>query len=434
MIKKYADNAAYVAAGMPTEESRVALIADTNEVKIDGVNVLVPVPGDGDAVFIDEDGNDRFVRYDTIQKDLIPEGWTHVGYAFGQRGRTYKVLDKNFPTATFQWLGCWQYAITAVSASAIKFWLHMKGDYAAWVPIEVTLSDDTDGYINATTVSEINAALEAAGNTGNVGYENHGYWAFLDGDHITVQCDFNGDYRQYQCSDGSHALVGCTMALSVWGDMPASGNVFRRTMASAGGSPMNLEKAVAYNTASGSTPTANVAVNSTTIVKKAAFDESEYCADLRAFYGTYEAYIAANMVKYPHPNYGAFAMIDADEMTRLYGSATFTKKDGTDGVKFPALHTATSVGYGSGKYAQGKWHLSDITEGMEYMDDVTMAKIAAAQTRMNTTLLTNTVYRWFARRYNALNACLFNSTSGYLSYSTVNLAFRCQAVSFCRLD
>ena len=434
MIKKYADNAAYVAAGMPTEESRVALIADTNEVKIDGVNVLVPVPGDGDAVFIDEDGNDRFVRYDTIQKDLIPEGWTHVGYAFGQRGRTYKVLDKNFPTATFQWLGCWQYAITAVSASAIKFWLHMKGDYAAWVPIEVTLSDDTDGYINATTVSEINAALEAAGNTGNVGYENHGYWAFLDGDHITVQCDFNGDYRQYQCSDGSHALVGCTMALSVWGDMPASGNVFRRTMASAGGSPMNLEKAVAYNTASGSTPTANVAVNSTTIVKKAAFDESEYCADLRAFYGTYEAYIAANMVKYPHPNYGAFAMIDADEMTRLYGSATFTKKDGTDGVKFPALHTATSVGYGSGKYAQGKWHLSDITEGMEYMDDVTMAKIAAAQTRMNTTLLTNTVGRWFARRYNAHSAWFFSSTFGHLATTNVYNALRCQAVSFCRLD
>ncbi len=434
MIKKYADNAAYVAAGTPTEESRVALIADTNEVKIDGVNVLVPVPGDGDAVFIDEDGNDRFVRYDTIQKDLIPEGWTHVGYAFGQRGRTYKVLDKNFPTATFQWLGCWQYAITAISAAAIKFWLKMKGDYATFVGIEVTLSDDSDDYINATTVSEINAALEAAGNTGNVGYENHGYWAFLDGDHITVQCDFNESYQQYQCSDGSHALVGCTMALSVWGDMPASSAVFRRTMASAGSSPMNLEKAVAYNTASGATPSANVAVNSTTIVKKAAFDESEYCADLRAFYGTYEAYIAANMVKYPHPDYGAFAMIDADEMTRRYGSATFTKKDGTDGVKFPALHTATSVGYGSGKYAQGKWHLSDITDGMEYMDDVTMAKIAAAQTRMNTTLLTNTVARWFARRNSVYVAWFFYSTYGYLITISVSFAYRCQAVSFCRLD
>lgn len=434
MIKKYADNAAYVAAGVPTDESRVALIADTNEVKIDGVNVLVPVPGDGDAVFIDENGKDRFVRYDTIQKDLIPEGWTHVGYAFSQRGRTYKVLDKNFPTATFQWLGCWQYAITAISAATIKFWLHMKGDYAVWVPIEVTLSDDTDGYINATTAAEITAALEAAGNSGNVGYANHGYWAFLDGDHITVQCDFCADYRQYQFSDGSHALVGCTMALSVWVDMPASSAVFRRTMASAGASPMNLEKAVAYNTASGATPSANVAVNSTTIVKKAAFDESEYCADLRAFYGTYEAYIAANMVKYPHPDYGAFAMIDADEMTRRYGSATFTKKDGTDGVKFPALHTATSVGYGSGKYAQGKWHLSDITDGMEYMDDVTIAKIAAAQTRMNTPLLTNTVSRWFARRGSASYAWLFPSTSGTLNYGNVNAAYRCQAVSFCRLD
>ena len=395
MIKSFPTPAAYAAAGAPVGESRVAQIQSTGEIKVDGVNVLMDRPADICAVFEDPNGEVYYVRWDTIQKDRLSADWTCVGYAFNFDGKRAKVLDKNFPSTTYKWLNCWQYAITAISAASIKFWLHMKGDYAVWVPIEVTLSDDTDGYINATTAAEITAALEAAGNSGNVGYANHGYWAFLDGDHITVQCDFNGDYRQYQCSDGSHALVGCTMALSVWGDMPASGSVFRRTMASAGSSPMNLEKAVAYNTASGATPSANVAVNSTTIVKKAAFDESEYCADLRAFYGTYEAYIAANMVKYPHPDYGAFAMIDADEMTRRYGSATFTKKDGTDGVKFPALHTATSVGYGSGKYAQGKWHLSDITDGMEYMDDVTMAKIAAAQTRMNTPLLTNTVNRWF---------------------------------------
>lgn len=444
MIKKYADNAAYEAAGVPTEESRVALIADTNEVRIDGVNVLVPVPGDGDAVFIDEDGNDRFVRYDTIQKDLIPEGWTHVGYAFGQRGKTYKVLDKSFPTATFQWVGAWQHAITAISDAAIKFWLKMKGNYATFVGIEVTLSDSSNDYMNATTVAEINTALEAAGNTGNVGYANHGWWAYLadsnyeaseNGTKIVVQCDFDGDYSQNATSDATHALVGCTMEHVTYRDMPASSAVFHRTMASAGSSPMNLEKAVAYNTTSGATPSANVAINSTTIVKKASFDESEYCADLRAFFGTYEAYIAANMVKYPHPNYGAFAMIDADEMTRRYANLTFTKKDGvTTGYIFPALHTATSVGYGSGKYAQGRWHLSDITDGVEYMDDVTMAKIAAAQTRMNTTLLTNTVYRWFARRVSAITAWVFYSTFGSLSYITVNGATRCQAVSFCRLD
>ncbi len=427
MIKKYADNAAYVAAGMPTEESRVALIADTNEVKIDGVNVLVPVPGDGDAVFIDEGGNDRFVRYDTIQKDLIPEGWTHVGYAFGQRGRTYKVLDKNFPTATFQWLGCWQYAITAISEAAIKFWLHMKGDYAVWVPIEVTLSDDTDGYINATTVAEITAALEAAGNTGNVGYENHGYWAFLDGDHITVQCDFNGGYQQYQCSDGTHALVGCTMALSVWEDMPASSAMFRKT-GQVATATRNVEKAVAYFSTKGTTPSANLPVNTTTYVKRVDFYTSEYCADLRAFYGTYEAYIAAQAVEpMQSPDYGFFALPDGQEAARRWGSSTFTKKDGeTVAYKFPVIHYGLTVGYGSGKFATGKWFTDD---DAAFLEDSVLAKMQEAQRRMNTTVITNSVYRWLSRRYSVNYGWFFSGNYGILNNSGVYNAYRVQAVT-----
>ena len=443
MIKKYADNAAYEAAGMPTEESRVALIADTNEVKIDGVNVLVPVPGDGDAVFIDEDGNDRFVRYDTIQKDLIPEGWTHVGYAFGQRGKTYKVLDKNFPSATYQWVGAWQHAITAISDAAIKFWLKMKGDYATFVGIEVTLSDSSNDYMNATTVAEINAALEAAGNEGNVGYANHGWWAYLadsnyeaseNGTQIVVQCDFDGSYQQNANHDSIHQLVGCTMLHVTYRDMPENSSVMRRTLTTSTSAYMNIEKGLAYASVSGSTPTADVPVGSASTVNKNSFENSEYCAALRAFYGDYRTYFLAQMVKYPHPKYGAFAMIDADEMTSRYGNLTITKKNGDTAPIFPALHTATSVGYGSGKYAVGRWHLSDITDGAEYMYDETMAKIQEAQTRMDTTLLTHTVGRWFARRYNVNLAWSFSSTYGTLGSYYVNGAYRCQAVSFCRLD
>ena len=432
MIKQFTNEAAYAAAGKPVTESRVAQIADSNEVKIDGVNVLVPVPGDGDAVFIDESGKDRFVRFDTINKALLPAGWTHVGYAFAQRGKTYKVLDKNFPSAGFQWVGGWQHAITAISATTIKFWLKMKGDYATFVPIEVTL---TSAEINATTAAEIDAAIDAAGNAGNVGYANHGWWAFLDGDRIIVQCDFNGDYRQNATSDGTHALVGCTMQHITYRDMPSNSYVMRSTLTSTTSAYMNIEKGYAYASVSGSTPNANVPIGSASTVNKNSFDNSEYCADLRAFYGDYRTYFLAQMVKYPHPDYGAFAMIDADEMTRRYANLTFTKKDGeTTGFLFPALHTAVSVGYGTGKYAQGRWHLSDITDGVEYMHDETMAKIQEAQRRMNTTLLTHTVNRWFARRCTVNSAWVFSSTLGNLYDINVGTANRCQAVPLCRLD
>ena len=427
MIKSFPTPAAYAAAGAPVDESRVAQIQSTGEIRIDGVNVLMDRPSDVCAVFEDPNGMVYYVRWDTIQKDRLSADWTHVGYTYGFDGKRTRVLDKNFPSASIQWLACWQYAITAISAAAIKFWLHMKGDYAAWVPIEVTLSDDSDGYMNATTVTEINAALEAAGNTGNVGYENHGYWAFLDGDHITVQCDFNGGYQQYQCSDGSHALVGCTMALSVWEDMPASSAMFRKT-GQVSTATRNVAKAVAYYGASGTTPSANLPVNTTTYVKRVDFYTSEYCADLRAFYGTYEAYIAAQAVEpMQSPDYGFFALPDGQEAARRWGNATFTKKDGeTVAYKFPVIHYGLTVGYGSGKFATGKWFTDD---DAAFLEDSVLAKMQEAQRRMNTTVITNSVYRWLSRRYSATNGWLFNGTNGTLNNYYVSNAIRVQAVT-----
>lgn len=439
MIKRYTTPEAYAAAGLPTDESRVAEIEQTSEIKVDGVNVVVPIPEDGDAVFEDTDGNPKFVRHATIQKNLLDTSWSLRGYAFEVNCRKCKVMDFNENTAGLKWLNCWQHSITAISAATIKFWLHMKGDYAAWIPIEVTLSDSSNGYINATSASEITVALEAAGNTGNVGYANHGWWAYLSDDNdekvtsggtkIVVQCDIAADYRQYQSSDSTHALVGCTMALTVWGDMPASSALYRRTGVSTSWSVGNVERGKAYYSVNGKTPTANWALNAVDLVTLDAFNNSAYCADLRAAYGTYKNYISQNRTWCPHPDYGVLSLIDADEMTSRYGSKTFTKKDGTTVEwKFPALHYGLTVGYGTGKFAQGKWHLSDVNEGIEYMDDEVYEAIRDGQTRMNTTLLVNNAYRWFARRLYANPAWLYNGTSGTITYNNASNAYRCRAV------
>ena len=155
-VKNYSNKAAYNAAGVPTDESRVALIEDTNEVMIDAVNAVVPTPQDGDAVFIDSDDNVFFVRRDTLNASLISSDWTLVGYAFGFDGKKYYTLDKNH--SALQYLAVWQYSITAISSTSITISLRMKGDYDNAVSVPVTL---TSAAINSTTVAEINAALEA---------------------------------------------------------------------------------------------------------------------------------------------------------------------------------------------------------------------------------------------------------------------------------
>lgn len=434
MIKRYSTPEAYAAAGVPTDESRVAQIEQTGEIKVDGVNVIVPIPGDGDAVFEDAEGNVKFVRYNTINKSRLDAAWNHIGFAFGYDGKTVRVMAKDENTAGLKWLNCWQHAITAISAATIKFYIHAKGDYAVWVPVEVTLSDSSNSYLNAANAEAISEALDAVGNSGNVGYANHGWWAYFDGTAIIVQCDFCADYRQYQTFDGSHALVGCTMSLSVWEDMPAASAYWRKSGVSTYFAPMNLDKAVAYYSVNGKTPTANWALNATDFVNKTSFDTSAYCADLRAAYGTYRNYLAHSMVLFPAPKYGVFKLPDADEMTRLYANKTFTKKDGvTTDYKFPALHYGATIGYGTGKFAVGKWHLSDVPEGVLYMEDTTMAKLAEAQTRMNTTVLTNAANRWFARRYSANTAWLFSSTYGNLSTNYVSNAIRCRACTLLTL-
>ncbi len=223
------------------------------------------LPQDGDAVFEDANGGVHFMRYDQCEE---VQGWTLIGYAFACDGNKCKVLDKAQSTAKY--LSIWQYSITAISSTSISLKLRMKGDYDNYVTVPVTL---TSAAINGTTVSEINAALEAAGNTGNVGYANHGYWCYLANDNdekvsneanatkIIVQCDICENYQQYNVQG-----TGCTIALSVWRTMPSSNTLKMVCGASSSYAGMNYDKFLSYYATSGTTPTSNVAVVSSTIV------------------------------------------------------------------------------------------------------------------------------------------------------------------------
>ena len=381
--------------------------------KLAGMMAGKELPQDGDAVFEDANGGVHFMRYDQCEE---VQGWTLIGYAFACDGNKCKVLDKAQSAATY--LSIWQYSITAISSTSISLKLRMKGDYANYVTVPVTL---TSAAINSTTVSEINTALEAAGNTGYVGYANHGYWCYLANDNdekvsddadatkIIVQCDICENYQQYNVQG-----TGCTIALSVWRTMPSSSTLKMVCGASASYAGMNYDKFLSYCETSGTTPTSNVAVVSSTVVNRTSFESSSYCANLRTKYEDYETYIESRMTEYPS-TYGVFGLPDGKTLCETYGDTTAEKKDGTSVYVYPALRYGNTAGYGTGKFSVGKWHLSDVSDGMEYMEVDTLAKIAAAQTRMNTTVLKNNVTRWFAQRNASSNAWHFHG-----NYSTLN--------------
>ena len=435
MITTYDDNAAYVAAGVPTDESRVALIKSTNEVKIDGINVVTDEPEAGDVLFLDADKKKVYLKGgNELNASLIPAGWTWVGCVIKRQGNKVLILDKA-NTTSVKWLACWQYAITAISSTSITIKVRMSNNYGAYTDVPVTL---TSAAVNAQSASEISAAIAAKATA--VGDTNT-WWAWYDSanSRIIVQTDNCANYQQ-----SNVAGTNCTIALSVWEDMPASSALWRKVGAGSSYGGMNLTRFVAYYATNGTVPTADVDPNAATTIKRSCFEDPEdaayaYCADLRAKYGTYEAYMADQCVMYPQ-KYGVFALMDAKAMTAKYGNATAPTKGGSTMYKFPALHYGATKEYDCDGLRAGDWWLSDITDGMEYMTDkgyVTGINANAVKQKYNHSIaklggtqVLNNATRWFGRRYNSDYAWNFGGNNGDLyGYSYVNNSNLVQAVT-----
>jgi hypothetical protein len=68
------------------------------------------------------------------------------------------------------------------------------------------------------------------------------------------------------------------------------------------------------------------------------------------------------------------------------------------------------------------------------MKDETLAALAPSISKMGTTTINNSTYRWFAERCNVPSAWLFYGGGGSLSYHDVYYRYRCQAVALLKID
>ena len=436
-IKSYANKAAYDAAVKPTIESQVSLIETTREIIVDGVNVITKNPAVGDLVFLNESNEITYVKGGSwIQKAIIPSAWVHVGYVYLRKGRQVGVIDKN--TADLKYLDMCQYAITAISSTSLTINLSMAPSYAQ-VATAVTLAS-TD--INATNAQAISTAVAAK--AAEVG-DTRDWWAYLadaegnkvesGGTQIIIQCDTCVDYRFYNVS-----ATGCTIAHITWGDMPENSTYWRgeRGFYTNYCGVMNIARTKAWATSSGRVPASNEPVGprsgNDAPVKPSEFETSQYCADLRAVYKTYEEYLEKCYIVVCPQKYGCFALPDGAEMGRLYANKMAPTKDGGTKAKFPALHYGYNRSYGVDGLNAGDLHLPGVLEGTELMKDDCINTLAPSVTKMGTTAINNSTHRWFAQRYNAYYAWLFNGVYGYLSTGYVYYTYRCQAVALLNID
>ncbi len=437
-IKSYANKAAYNAATKPTIESQVSLIETTREIIVDGVNVITTNPTVGDLVFLNESNEVTYIKGGSwIQKAIIPSAWVHVGYVYLRKGRQVGVIDKN--TADVKYLDGCQYAITAISSTTLAIKLRMSPDYGVDTTVDVTL---TSTAIDATSAAEISAAVAAKAT--EVG-DTKAWWAYLadaegnkvteNGTQIIIQCDTCVDYRFYVVS-----ATGCTIAHITWGDMPENSVYWRgeRGFYTNYWGVMNIARTKAWATSNGRVPASNEPVGpragNDAPVKPSEFETSQYCADLRAAYKTYEEYLEKCYAVVCPQKYGCFSLPDGAEMSKRYALKTAPTKDGGTKYKFPALYYGYNRSYGVDGLDFGDWHLHGVLEGTQLMKDACLDALAPSISKMGTTAINNGTYRWFAERYNVYGAWFFNGYSGFLDGTSVNGAFRCQAVALLEID
>lgn len=437
-IKSYANKAAYNAAVKPTIESQVSMIETTREIIVDGVNVITTSPTVGDLVFLNESNEITFVKGGSwIQKALIPSAWVHVGYVYLVKGRKIGVIDKN--AADLKYLDVCQYAITAISSTTLAINLRMSPDYSVDTTVDVTLTSAT---IDATSAAEISSAVAAKATA--VG-DTKAWWAYLadaqgnkvesGGTQIVIQCDECVDYRFYVVS-----ASGCTIAHVTWGDMPENSVYWRgeRGFYTNYWGVQNIARTKAWATGSGRVPSSNEPVGpragNDAPIKPSEFETSQYCADLRAAYKTYEEYLEKCYAVVCPQKYGCFALPDGAEMGRLYANKMAPTKDGGTKAKFPAMYYCYNQSYGVDGLRAGDLHLPGVLEGTELMKDACLEAMDPSIAKMGTTAINNSTTRWWAERYNVYNAWFFDGSGGNLTGNVVHYANRVQAVALLEID
>ena len=438
MEKQFQNIEAYEGSVPSTSESTVSHIIDTNEVKVDGVNVVTSNPKMGDAVFIDEEQRIRYIQGESVVASGLPGGWTHVGEIIERRGNKVLVLNKT--EADMKYLDVCQYGITAISSTTLAIQLRMSPDYNVNTQVDVTL---TSADINATSAAEISAAVAAKATA--VG-DTKAWWAYLadaegnkvesGGTQIIIQCDTCVDYRFYNVS-----ATGCTISHITWCDMPESSVYWRgeRGYYTNYWGVMNIARTKAWATSNGRTPTVQEPVTpragNDAPVSPTAFATSEYCANLRAAFSSYEEYLQkCYMVVHPQ-KYGCFSLPSGKELTMKYALKTAPTKDGGTKYKFPFLYYCYNTTYGVDGLDFGDWYAPGVAEGTQMMLDNTVNTVSAVQRKVgNTTVLDNRPYRWFAQRSNVYRAWIFNGYNGYLTYTYVSDGVRCQAVALLEID
>lgn len=429
-INKYADKAAYNndSSRSRTKSAVSHIVADGANI-YDGVNIVVDKEHaeSGDLVVFDKvENRKRFVKAATLVKNQLPANLVGIAVVLFRRGeRVFVTPLTNAGSA--RWAHPFEGALNGVNG-AVSGTLAITVKNALNVENTVNVSYTAGAELSAIAES-INTAFAALSDSNNKAWtaEAVGTQIIL-GHNFYAICNVTGVV-------GTGGASGVTFVSdevdyqNTYAYLTTNEYVRRKNGVSSYTAGCHLKKFVEYYSTNGTEPTSNVPIGSSTIVTRASFNNSEYCADLRAAYPDYESYMFAEQF-YDRMSRYSSQKRDGKTNTELLAALKGTTIRGNDEPRYPAAAMAHAfavhvdgvddnvVGLGA-----GKWWLPDNNEMFDMVSPRRLNSSDADADPVNDTIVKmggNTIYcsgynPWTSCEYNAAVASIFYGNYGILS-------------------
>lgn len=372
MIKEFQTVSDYEGSVPSSQQTDVALVMSTNEVHVNGVNVVVPVPEVGDVVYLDEGNKIVFVNGGSVQKERIPGVWTHVGYVYRVIGNKIGIIDKTVYNEQFQQV---EKILLIGQPETLYYVIFAKGSESKTITVARSSS-------YSELVTQINNALFADADLA-------GWTASLGGGGIILQCSVRSE-----CTFIS-ALAMRDIKVYDYNPSIGDGRVFWRSTSKTAIYNSNFDRCLAYYSEHGSNWTYDYDISVpafSTIVNESTFDENSHLAPAREYFGTYRNYIAAAIMMKEQPtDLFSYPFVD---YSKQFADMTVELAVGGEVYVFPAIAKCNIVSYNNPLLAAGKWHLPGFGDMVYITDKETIDVLAAVSAKVGTSAFDNSIDRW----------------------------------------
>lgn len=417
-VNNYETKAAYEADNTRSRTaSAVSKIVEESAAIFDGVNTVVydkNLAGIGDLVVKDTVRNVlAFIKAGTVKKTQIPATLKPVAEVFGRKGD--KVLITALENLSARWGHPFEVLISGINnalGGTLAIVVHNNGALTE----EVDVSWEADASLESIAAS-INAQFQTLTDA-----DDKAWVASVLGNQIVLA-------HNYYLKDTVDSITGTGGGAGVtfveddhnwqveYAYLSGAEYIRRNNGVDTSFAGGNYKKFLDYYKTNGSVPDANVPLGSSTIVKQDAFENSEYCADLRAAYPDYSSYLfGEHFAQYPNA-YGAM-LRDGKETTDLLASLKGTVVRGANEPRFPAA--AAAKNYTVADAPEIGWWLPSVEEILLLMADRRLNSADTMEDPFNDTAVEmqtataygNGYYPWTCCESNSDTAFIFGGYSG----------------------